>query len=860
MRTQALVRSGYTVEQAEALAREEFGDMERIRGEMLRIGERRLTRERRALWIGEFWQDLAYGARSLVMNRGFAIAAVLSLGLSLGANATVFSLVNAVLFRPLPFHEPSQLYAVWNEFQQEGLGRVTLAPAEVSDLMGRTRTFSEWAALSYREYNIDGATEPEHVAGLDVTPSFFAVLGVRPAHGRAFVEADASAGSVAILSHETWSRQFGRSTSAIGQTMLLDGREFVVIGVMPEGFEIPNPDGFMLPHAPRIWTPLDLGALSHMSRGQKFLRVIGRVRAASTQQQASADLASLTASLRAEHGNYYPPEWEFRAYPLQEQTVSGVRTALQLLLIVMSLVFVIACMNVGNLVLARSVTRRQEMVMRRMLGASDGRIIRQVLAENVVLATMGALVAVAITSWSTNALVKTNLAAIPRLAETVMDGRVWGVIAAASAGVAVVLTALVLSGTRVRDAGTVLRGSSRTVSGAHGRVRGALVAIEVALASVVLVAGFLVLASLLRLTSTSPGVRADDVITFSISLPESSYPDLPARAGIYDRIVERVSALPGVTSAAVVNPLPFGGETWQGSFDPEGRVRSATEQSPSTEFAAVSPAYFEVMGIDVVAGRGFDGTERANAPQVVVVDEALAHTFWNNESPVGKRLHIGWAEPGQWATVIGVVRTVASSGLAQGPRPHIYLSNVNRARTTATLVVRRPRWDGAGSQDVRAAVRELDAGLPLGTAVTMRTVLNASLGVRRYTAGLLSGLGVVALALVAIGLYALISYVVTERTRELGIRIALGANGTNVITQVVAQGLRVCVLGLVFGVAASLALRQVLTSVLFGVSPTDAGVFGAVAGLMLMIAVVASLIPARRAANVQPMTALRADQ
>jgi predicted permease len=806
--------------------------------------------------MGTFASDLRQAVRGFLRTPGFTAAAVATLALGIGAAVAIFSVANAVLLRPLPFSDPDRLVVVWNRYPQPGLERVTLAPAELDDLARGSRSVESWAALSYTETNLVGGGDPEHLPALDVSPGFFRLLGVNAAHGRTFANDEARA-RVAVLSHELWARRFGADPALVGRTVSLDGEPVTVVGVMPRGFELPNPGGFLFPRRPQLWMPLAPDASA--SRGDKYVRVVARLAPGVTPEHARAEVDALAHGMRTRFPDDYPAGWRMDVVSLHDLVVGETRPALLLLLLVVGFLLLIACANVANLVLARTLGRRRELAVRGALGASRARLVRQLAVENVLLALAGGMAGTLLAFWAVRALVAARADAVPRLAEANVDGAVLGFALVAALGSGVLLGVFPALRTTGGSIFTALRQGGRTATGGGRGMRGVLVVAQIALATMVLVGTGLVLNSLVRLTRGDPGFDPAGVLTAELTLPQAAYPDARAQAALYGEVVERVRAVPGVRAAAVVNPLPLSGNLWGAGFVPEGLATAPGEQTPNAQYASVTPGYFEVMRIRLVQGRPFGAGDRAETPGVVVVDETLAARYWPGESAIGKRLHVAGRPDTAWATVVGVAARVSSAALDAPEQPQIYLPHTQRTRSSAHLVVRATGDPLARVAAVRRAVRDADPTLPVGDVRTMDRVVGDSVAPRRFTALLLSAFGLAALLVASVGLYGVVSCAVGQRERELGLRMALGARGTDVVRMVVREGVVLAAAGVALGAAGALALSRSLRGMLYGVQATDPATFAGVTLLLAGVALLASYGPARRAARVDPAVTLRAE-
>ncbi|MEX2282445.1 MAG: ABC transporter permease [Gemmatimonadota bacterium] len=859
MRIADLVRSGKSEADARRQAQTEFGDMSRIRAELEALGTERERQSGSAGFRDTLGQDIGYGARALMRNPAFSVIAIITLALGMGVSTAMFTVLNAVLLRPLPFHQPDSVVVVWNRFPFAGYERVSLAPLEYNELVAGTRSFASLSAVSYREVNLLGIGEPERLAALEVTPEFFGTLGVRAALGRTFDAQSARGELTAVLSHDLWRRRFAGDRAIIGRTITLDKRPVVVIGVMPPAFELPNPASFIFPERAELWLPLDLSNAAEISRGAKYLRAIGRLQPTVSASVAASDLDVLGKRFKAENKGHYPDGWSLNAVPIADQVLGSARGGVKLVSAVVGLVLLIACINVASLIIARMIGRRREIAIRTALGAGRGRILRQLLVENLLLTTIAGALGLLLASLITSLLRVHGPVNVPRLQTATIDASAAAValVLCILAGVAFALiAALTKSAASVES---VLRGAGRGIATGRRSARAALVISEIALACIVLISAGLLMNSLLRVMQIDPGIEASGVLIIDLSLPNSDYPDPDTRVALYGDVIERIRTIPGVRAAAVVNPLPLAGDLAEAGFSVEDHAPAPGEPALITPYASISPEYFQALGVRLLRGRAFSDADRRDGASVVIVDQTFADRFWPGTDPVGKRIHVGGTPDSVWTTVVGVTAPVAAINLEAQRRPHMYLPMTQRTRSGAALVV---RGVGDASQliaPVRAALRSRDPNLPMSNVRSMDDVLSASVSTRRYSAVLLVAFAAAALLLAAVGLYGLISYTVSQRTREIGIRMALGGRSRDVARMVLKEGLALSGTGLVIGLLAALAAGQLIARYLYGVGATDARTFAMVAFLLIGVSVFAAWIPARRAARVPPLVALRGE-
>ncbi|MDQ3803874.1 MAG: ABC transporter permease [Acidobacteriota bacterium] len=860
------LRGGATEEEARRAALLELAESDLLAQELLRV-ERPARREavvpgapRRMSMLGDFWQDLRYGLRTLLKNPGFTAVAVIALALGIGANSAIFSVVNAVLLRPLPYRDPDRLVMVWEENTKAGYPRDTPAAANYIDWRDQNQVFEGMAAIADVSFNLTGAGEPERLDGRRVSASLFPLLGVEPHLGRAFLpeEDQPGANRVAVLSHGLWQRRFGADANIAGKPLTLNGESYEVVGVMPPHFQFPSRED-------ELWVPIAFTPQEAASRGRHYLQVLARLKPGVTLGQAQAEMSTIAARLQQQY-----PEQNTNlgatVTPLHEHVVGDIRPALLVLLGAVGFVLLVACANVANLLLARAAVRQKEIAVRVALGASRLRLVRQFLTESVLLAALGGGLGLLLSVWGVS-LLKTFIPEnISQARAVAVDARVLGFTVLVS-----LLTGLIFGLAPAVQASnfnlneTLKEGGRDSAAGSRGnRIRALLVVAEVAVSLVLLIGAGLLINSFLRLRNVDPGFRADNLLTMSIELPQQKYPDPARRAAFYTELVSRIEALPGVKSAAVTNwiPLVFQGDSI--GFSIEGRPDPAPGQGrrPTVVTRVVHPHYFRTMGIQLLRGREFGEQDRVESPTVAVISETMARRHWPGEDPTGKRITPGPAtstDPDDWVTIVGVVKDVRQFELGAEPKPQMYVSYAQGWSFFAPrhLVVSTAVEPLSLAATVRKTVWEIDKDQPVSDIRTMEEVLSESLARQRFSMLLLGIFAAVALALAAVGIYGVMSYAVAQRTHEIGIRMALGAQRGDVLKLAVGQGLKLVLIGVALGLAAAFALTRVMASLLFGVSATDPATLVTISLVLIGVAVLASYIPARRAAKVDPMIALR---
>ncbi len=805
--------------------------------------------------MNTLFQDVRYAFRSLRKSPGFAAAAIATLALGIGANAAVFSLVRGVLLRPLPFPEPERLVAIAESNREKGWGTITASPPNFFDWQSESRSFSAMGAYTTTAATLTGRGEPEQLNATVATAGFFPALAVAPQLGRAFGEAETVRGNerAVVLSHGLWMRRFGGDPGIVGGAIQLDGEPHTVLGVMPPGFRFPE-DGADL------WAPLAFGPELSTQRGAHYLNVVARRRSDAPLGEARAEIRSIADRLRAR----YPRSNEgYTAVvtPLSETLVGDVRPALLILLAAVGLVTLIACANVANLLLIRASRRGAEMAIRTALGAGRLRLARQLLTESLVLALAGAAAGLALASGSLDLVLRLAPANVPRLSEVRIDAGVlaftaaWTLAAAVVFGLAPALSA-VRSGP-MRG----LRATGADAASGRGavRLRRVLVAGQVAIALVLLVGAGLLVKSLTRLSAVDPGFRAENVLAFDVTLPEKRYPDEARQAQFTELLLARMRALPGTRSAGAVFGLPLTGMSFSSSMRIDGAPEGSDE--PSAQLRVASADYFRTLGIPLLAGRIFGPEDRSGAPHAILVSASGAKKLWPQGNALGRRVRFG-ARPGETrieGEIVGIVGDVRDDELGVGPVPEFYASLAQAPTSFFHVAIRTAGPPGRLADAVRSEVRRLDPDLVVNGLSSLGEIVSRSVARPRFTARLLLLFAGMALALSAVGIYGVIAFAVAQRTREIGIRMALGADRVEVRRLVLADGMRLVLGGLVVGVAGALGASRLLTGLLFEVQPADPATHAGVSLILIAVALAACWIPARRASRVEPMAALRSE-
>jgi putative ABC transport system permease protein len=806
--------------------------------------------------MNDLLRDLRYGIRMVVKNPGFTLIVVLTLALGIGANTAIFSVVNAVLLRPLPFQDADRLFRVY-ETNRERRGGVT-AP-NFTDWRAQQTKFEQIAASFGRNYNLTSGGEPERLSGARVSANYFALVGVQPVIGRSFSPAEDQHGAnrVAILSHGLWQRRFGGNEGIIGQTITLDREQHVIIGVMPPTLRLQA-------NSAQIWIPLALSPGELSANGSHFLQVIGRLKPEATRETAEAEMKTIAKQLESKrpHSN---TGWSVALVPIREQLVGDVQQSLLILLGAVGFVLLIACANVASLMLARASAREKEMSIRLALGASAWRLSRQLLTESLVLAFLGGVLGLLLAIWGADVLVTLLPDYIPRLGETGIDGTVLGF----TFGMAL-LTGLLFGlapafQASKPDPNKVLKEGGRSAMAGLGpyRLRSALVVGEVAMALLLLVGAGLLIRSFWRLQAVAPGFNPENVATLQMALPESRYPQPGQMAAFYQAVLERLSALPEVQSAAFTSHLPLGSGGFNLALTIEGHPPTSPQQLPTAFYRAVSADYFRAMGIPQVAGRAFTDLDREGTTRVAVINQQMAQRFWPGENPLGKRFTADDNETTP-IEIVGIVGDVKHFGLGNESGPEFFVP-YQQARATfwrwasrsLTLVI-RPRTESAiALAGVRQAIWAVDSELPLYRVTSLEQLLSDSIAMQRVYMTLLVGFALIALLLAVVGIYGVMSYLVTQRTHEIGIRMALGAHPRDVLKLMINQGMRLTMIGIAIGLLSAFALTRFMSNLLFSIGPTDPVTFLLIAILLGAVALLACWIPAGRATKVDPMIALR---
>ena len=811
-------------------------------------------------------QDLRYGVRMLLKHPGFTAMAVLTLALGIGANSSIFSLINAVLLRPLPFKEPDRLVSVWERRASSGEANIPISGHEFVAWREQARSFEKMAMLVGESFNLIGTGDPETVIALRVSADFFSVLGVPMLLGRIFLPGEDQAGSnnIVVLNQRLWKSRFGSDPDIIGKTITLSDQIYTVVGVMPA-----------LDLIPAVLAPIDLPRHKE-AVGKHSHNVIGRLKSGVTLEQAQTEMALIARQLEQQYPNDNVGHG-VKLVSLHEDVVGDVRRALLVLFGAVGCVLLIACANVANLLLTRAAARQKEMTIRIALGAPRRRLIRQLLTESLLLAVVGGGVGLLLALWITDLLTRIKAVNIPRLEQISIDGRVLAVTMGFSLLTGLITGMAPAFRSSKPNLNQGLNEGTRTSAGpGRRRIGRLLVILEVALALVLLVGSGLMVKSFVRLVSVDPGFNPRHVLTASLSLPGPRYPKPQQQMRFFEELIERIKVLPGVEVVGATTRTPLGlGDDWV-PISIDGRPAPPPGQESYAAIRRISQDYFRALRIPLRKGRFFTEAdarialpvirwfdeqpypEHFNEPQpapAIIINETMARLFWPNEDPLGRRIRI-IASP--WLTVVGVVGDVRHGGLNTPPNPEMYLSHLQEPQASMAVMVRTSGDPLQSAAAVREQVRALDKDQPI-QITTMDQVFSDSVAGQRFNALLLSIFGALALALAVVGVFGVINYSVTQRTHEIGVRIALGAQRRDIFKLVVGQGMVLALLGVGIGLGGALALTRLISGLLYGVSPTDFGTFLAVSLLLAGVALAACYVPARRAMKVDPMVALRCE-
>lgn len=806
------------------------------------------------------WQDLRYGMRVLVKSPGFTIVAIITLALGVGANTAIFSVVNTVLLRPLPYSEPDRLMTIWESSKPRNLEQSLASPVTFTDWREQNHLFENIAGWWYPQVNLTGGDgEPERIRTIETTDGFFDVLRAQPLLGRTFFPGEdrPNGERIAVIGYGLWQRRYGSDRDVIGKSVTLDGNVYTIIGVMPEGFKYPENT--------EVWRPLGWDPARH-SRNARFFEVLARLRPEVSQATAQAEMSALSGRLAQE----YPQsntDWGVVVVSLHDHIVGNYQTSLWIMLGAVGFVLLIACANVANLLLARAEAREKEVCIRLALGAGRLRLIRQFLVESCLLALAGSAVGLLLAQLGGNLLMRINPVKVPNLNEVTISGRVLLFTLAVA-----LLTGLVfglvpaLHASRT-DLNKTLKEGGRDSKASSGgrRIRSALVIAEIATSLILLVGAGLMLRSFFMLQKVDVGINPENILTFNLQLPSAGYQDWRKVPEFYSQLIDRIETLPGVKSADATAFLPLE-SGWRMDFNVIGQQRSAADEQIRVQHHQITPGYFRTMGIPLLSGREFQKEEDATRPGVAIISQSLARQLFPDENPIGRRIQgtsrgIGplarYLPQVNEAEIIGIVGDVKNNGIKAAPEMAVYFSQSQFTYRSMNIVVRTQSNPTSLVGAVQNEVWSMDSNLPVSNVRTIDQALSESIAPQRFTLTLLGIFAALSLTLAGIGIYGVMSYTTAQRTREIGVRMALGASRRDITSLVMKQVAVLAATGLAIGLAGAFGLTRLMSSLIFGVSATDPLAFAVVSLLLAAIALLAGYIPAHRATKVDPMTALR---
>ena len=855
--TQDNIGRGMPPEETRFAALRKFGNVTRVQEETREVWS--------FVWLDQLVQDLRFGLRMLWKSPGFTAVAVLTLALGIGANTAIFSVIDSVLLRPLPYGDPARLAVVWESNAEHSSPQNTVAPPNFLDWQSQSTVFEDMAALYDERDNLTGPGDPAQVIVQGVTWNFFSVLGVNPILGRGFTSDNGQKGNdnVVVLSYGFWKEKFGGDPEIVGKTIKLNGHGIIILGVAPRNFDWFIKKGSLTTEKPQMWAPFSIPP-SYRDRKQigRFLTVVARLRPSVTVVEAQSQMNTIASRLAAEYPDFNKG-WGINVVPLRDQLSGDLRPALLILFGAVGFVLLIACANVSSLLLARATASGREMAIRTAMGASRGRIALQLLTESALLAAIGGALGAAVGVWGTNLLLAVSPRNLLDLHAVRMDLRMLA-FAASTTLLASFLFGLVPPYLSAQS------GTSETLKeGGHGAsvgkrqrmVRGAFVVAQISLALVLLAGSGLLIRSFIRLAGVDPGFESSHLLTFKITLPHSKYGNDTARLAFFQQLQERIGRLPGVRSLSMDSSPPFTGLGAATGVHILGQPETPVADWPAADVRVVGPDYFRTMGIPLHAGRDFSAAESTAMRHVVIINQAFADRYLQNTNPLGRKTVIYMKSleesTSQPSEIIGEVGDVRQKGLNAAPEPTVYWPYPELVLSSMTILVRTAIDPLTLVSAVRDVVHQMDPEEPMASVATMDQFLSDSLSRAQFVMLALAVFAAVALALAAVGIYSLMAYLVSERTHEIGIRMALGAQRGVVMRLVLGQGTRLTLIGVVLGIAAAVALTHLLSDLLFGVSATDPLTFAGVALLLTLVALAACYIPARRAMKVDPIVALR---
>lgn len=843
--TEENIARGMLAEEARYAARRKLGNLTLIREEIYRMNTLN--------FFESLWQDVRCGARMLRKNAGFTAVAVLTLALGIGANTAIFSVIRAVLLRPLPYKDPDRIVLVFESNPSQGFTQFAVSPPNYMDWLKESSVFEQMASLTRGNFNYTSDTGPERLRGARVAASFFPVFGVAPALGRTFLPEDDVSGKahVVVLSHGLWTRRFGSDPGVLGKTLTLDGQPYAIIGVMPSSFQIPS--------LCELWLPSEFAPddLAPGARGAHYLRVMAKLKLGVSIGQAQAEMAAIAKRLEQQ----YPRTnlgWTTLIESYNEALVGDVRPTLLVLFGAVGFLLLIACANVGNLLLARATARYKEIAVRISLGAGRGRITRQLLTESILLSGIASAGGLLLAEWAIRALRTLPPSNLPRAAGIQLDLTVLAFTAglACLTGLLFGLTPAIQT-TRSAPAETLKEGGRTSSAGRHS-VRSALVVLETTLALVLLVGSGLLLKSFVRLQSVDPGYQAKNLLTANVSLPHSKYSNQAQQAQFFGQVLARLQSLPGARAVAAASSNVLLGGAYSFAFATKELSSLSPAEQPSAGFYTVSPDYFRTLGIPLLAGRAFTSDDAAGRPLGIIISHTLAERYFHDRNPLGESLTVG-VGGGKPALreIIGVVGDVKDEGFAESGQMTVYLPYSQVAWDEMTLFVRADSHPSSLAAALRSEVLAVDKDQPIAAISTGEELMKEAVAQPQLRTLLLGLFAALALVLASLGIYGVMSNTVAQRTQEIGVRMALGAEASTVLRLILSDGLRLAGLGVVFGAAGAFLLTRLMKSFLFQVAPTDPETFASVTLLLLVVALLACYIPAHRATRVDPVVALR---
>jgi len=816
-------------------------------------------------------KDLRFALRQLVKQWGFTAIAVLTLALAIGATTAVLSLVNALLVRPLPYRAPQQLVLLLQHFKSQNLERIPVSPPEFVDYKTRAHSFEALGAFEYINFNLAGEDKSERISGATVTGGVFPLLGVSPIKGRFFEAEECALGrdDVVIISGRLWQRRFNSDPQIIGTKLLLNGKSFTVVGVMPASFDFPLQlfnlgNGGQFGERAEIWKPLAFTDEEMKMRGSRGYAIIGRLGARTSVAQTQAEIETINAQMRREHPKNYTQDNSFGGdvFPLHDLAVGGMRPALLILVGAVFLVLLIACANLTTMLLARAAVREREMAVRVALGAGPLRLLKQVLTESVLLALIGGVAGVLLALWGVELLKTIGAQTVPRLREVNIDLGVLGVTLAIAVGTGIIFGVVPGLASARPELTEALKegGRSSTQGRRRNGLRNGLVITEVALALVLLSAAGLLIKSFTRLQDVNPGFNPRHALTFEISLPKLQYPDDASIVRFNNEAQRRIAALSGVEAAGFSTILPLAGSNSDSSFAIEGRTSNDNSPSPDEERREVSPDYFRALETPLIRGRFFTNADKADAPLVIIVNQAFAKKFWPNEDALGKRIVMGgMSNDPKWITIVGIVGDMRHFGLDVAPKPEMYVPFAQSAYSTTIYVARSNQDPRALLPAIRREIQAIDPAVPLANVRMFEDVIADSVAPRRLSVILLGVFAGVAVLLASVGIYGVMSFLVVQRTQEIGVRMALGAQRSDVMKLILGRSLKLISAGAAIGLVVTLMSTSTLQALLYNVSAFDTPTFVLVTIFLGAVALAASYLPAMRATKADPMAALHAE-